>query len=143
MDDDKINLTKGPEEMDWKSATSISDEMIKDYCSTILANPAEYDGDKMLYTEQQIFDIFRLGVSTITSTEIWKRFVSVQKYWGRTVYRIMRNMNVGETKLFPFDRWNAARATASKLKESFGCVYKVTKKGETNSESEIQVVRLK
>ena len=143
MGSEEINLTNEPKEIKWFSSSSATDDDVKQCCSTILGNPGAYYNEKKLYTEEQVIDAFRSGVATITDTEIWKRFVSVQKYWGKTVYKEMRNMMVGEIKVFPYDKWSAARVAASKLKSDFECVFRVNKRQRQDKPDEILVERLK
>lgn len=143
MDSEEINLTNEPNEIRWYSSSSATDDEVKQCCSTILDNPDAYYNEKKFYTEEQVMDAFRQGVATITDTEIWKRFTSVQKYWGKTVYNEMRHMNAGDIKAFPYDKWSAARVAASKLKADFGCVFRVNKRERQGKDDEILVERLK
>ena len=39
-------------------------------------------------------------------------------------------MPVGSWMFFPLEKWNLARATASKLKEEYGCVFSVNRAGD-------------
>ena len=149
MNNGEINLTKEPNGIKWYSSASASDEEIKQYCSSILENPTivSIPGigyyDKKLYTEEQLIEAFRSGIATITDTDIWKRFVSVEKYWGKTAYNVMRKMNVGDIKVFPYKKWSAARVAASKLKADFGCEFRVNKQGFQGEQGDIQVERIK
>lgn len=143
MDGDKTSFTNDLNDIEWYSSASASDDQAKMCCSTIIGHPDEYYNEKKLYTEEQLIEAFRLGIATITDTEIWKKFVSVEKYWGKTAYNIMRKMNVGDVKFFPYDRWNAARSAASYLKANFGCIFRVNKRGLTGEEGDIQVKRVK
>lgn len=143
MGSEETILTNEPSEIKWFTSSLASDDEVRQCCSTIVGNPSCYSNDRKLYTEEQLIEAFRLGVSTITDTEIWRRFVSVEKYWGKTVYNTMRKMNVGDIKVFPYDKWSAARVAASKLKADFECVFRVNKRGYPGQEGEIQVERLK
>lgn len=46
------------------------------------------------------------------------------------VYPQLMNMPVGSWIFLPLEKWNRARATASKLKEEYGCVFSVNRIGD-------------
>lgn len=139
MGSDKTNLTIEPKEIDWRTATSISDEQVEAYGKDLLDNPM----CESTYTREQMIEMFRLGASTITDMEAWKTLVSVQEFREKNTYSVMRKMNTGDIVKFPYDRWSAARCAASKLKTMFGCEFRVNKRALSGEQGDIQVERLK
>lgn len=137
MGSDKTNVTVESDEFDWKSISTFTDD-------EILQKIEEATKCSMsTLTQEHIIQAFRLGVSAITNSDIWKKFVAVEKFRDKNIYRVMRKMNVGEVRTFEFERWAAARVAASKLKADFGCVFKVNKRGYTGEKGDIQVERVK
>ena len=137
MGSDRTNVTNEDDDFNWKSICTLTDEQILERTNDVLAS-----GDGT-YSSQQMIEMFRRGMSIITDTEVFKKFVSVNKYRDKNTYRVMRRMNVGDVCTFEYERWDAARVAASKLKADFGCVFRVNKRGYTGQKGDIQVERLK
>ena len=90
--------------------------------------------------------------NTLTKTKmgncVWKvkpedRLCRFCKYWhcedrpkgnrnkyDDPVYHKLIEMPVGSWMFFPLEKWNLARATASKLKEEYGCVFSGNRAGD-------------
>lgn len=57
-------------------------------------------------------------------------------------YQQMRDMDINQTLLFPFNRWKAVRASASSLKKGYGALFNVHKLGKIKEVGDISVTRL-
>ncbi len=144
MTEDKTTITK-PE---WISTYTYTDEEICSFADDELSYPFYEAGPNTpeaeiqeLYTKRQMLEMFRIG-SKITAERIYYR----KKPGKRNSvhprpYPLMRFMKKGDSILLPFEKWQAARTAACKLRKQFGSVFAVRKMiiGEP---SDIEVTRL-
>ena len=113
----------------WVTSKSVDDSHIESYCKEMISNATIIDGVPM-YTKEQMLNMFRTGYEEGIS----KRFVSP--------YTALRQMDVNDRILFPYEKWSTVRTSASKLKRQFGCLFRVRKTGEFNEHGKIEVVRI-
>ena len=130
----------------WVVTCTYSDEEIKEYGEEILASPAMTISVpssevklQALYDEDQMLRMFREGCLTILREKYKKKSKKNSK--PPRPFPILRDMAVGESVNVPFEKWQAARSAASKLKRDFGCVFVVRKVAKTGEIGEIEIYR--
>lgn len=127
---------------DWVAEKLFDDEFIASFCSDILLN---HPTTSPLYTQEQMFQMFRAGVLCMTREEFDKKVFEALKrsYRGNSPGYIMQHMKVGEKQSFPYSKWGAVRTAASTIKKRFGCVYSVNKVTLYGQVGNIEVMRIK
>ena len=117
---------KYSKEENWVSSKSLSDAQIKEYCKEIISSPTVVGGTPM-YTKKQMISMFKRG---------FEKGIFVYPFSA------MRQMDVYDRLVFPYEKWNSVRTAASKLKKQFGCTFRVRKDGPHNEKGDIVVVRI-
>ena len=124
---------------DWVSTISMSEKEIQDSTESILSNPTivskSNDGeDTNYYSYSQMIKMFVYG---------YKMHVlpTVNRKRKNSAFSKMRIMGKGDTITLPYDKWNAARSSASKLKTYYGVRFTVSAKKSEDSQW-IEVVRV-
>ena len=126
----------------WTATSSVSDEQISQYCANTLSTPTvNVDGQK-LYSQQQMIDMFRRGLEVQPSLSRFSKYETSGKINRGIPYHVLKNMDVGQFVLFPFEKWNAVRSCASMLKRVYGCRFRVTKEAPNNQIGRIKAIRL-
>ena len=101
---------------EWVTSESLDFEEIEQRGADILANPAftvKAVGSQtktFLYTREQMLEMYRYGYSL-----------------SQKPHTYMRNMEIGQSAVFPFKHWSTVRSAASMLKKRFGVVFAVKK----------------
>ena len=126
-----IGLSRG--QTDWVVTKSLDEEHISEYAKDLISSGSFINGERM-YTKRQLIQMFRIGYQVRKNDDI-------RKIWA-SPGTSMRQMDVGDVLSFPYEKWNAARSSASKLKKQFGCVFRVRKMSPGNEIGDIEVVRL-
>ena len=128
---------------DWFTTTSLNEENIRQQTKGLLNRPTLVDNttDERLYSESQMIEMFRFGFETISETEIGKKIIAQIKRKISTPYKIIRDMSVGEKKLFPYEAWNAVRSAAGVLKKVYGSTFRVSKLARAGEIGDIEVIR--
>lgn len=136
------------ESKDWVITQSMSDDSIRQYIKDLCNDPymtiKNPDGNsrKKLYSVEQLCDAFRLGIRAMSDTETGRRIMRERYKHSIKSYSVLREMNVGDKHIFPYELWNTVRTAASTLKKQYGSVFKVIKLGRTNEIGDIEVKRL-
>ena len=134
---------------DWIISCSLSDEMIKEYGSSILNKPFFWmnpqDATKQdipIYSQEQMIEMFRQGFMTMSRTDIGQKILKLKKQKWLRPYTLLRKMDVGRTITFPYDKWSSVRTAASRIKKQFGSVYQTRKISPMREQGDIEVTRI-
>ena len=101
----------------------------------ILDNPFS-DEESALYTREQMLQMFRLGVTSMTPTDH-----PVLSHTNATS-DLIRTMDVGDEMYFPFSQWNTLRSLAGYFKK-YNVLFHVTKTGPRKEKGLIKIKRTK
>lgn len=128
---------------DWFTTTSLNKEHIREQTKKLLNRPAMVDDstDERLYSEDQMLEMFRFGFETISETSVGKKIIAQLKRIASTPYRIIRNMDVGEKRVFPYESWNAVRSAAGAIKRVYGTTFRVVKLAKSGEIGDIEIIR--
>lgn len=123
---------------DWVSTFSLSEQEIQEIAQDILANPmfvSKTDtGDGInFYSYSQMVQMFVFGFNTNKPV--------IERKQRDSAFSKMRTMQKGDTITLPYEKWNAARTSASKLKTDYGVRFKVNVK-TIDDIRQIQVIRV-
>jgi len=116
-------------------SSSLNENEIMEYCKSILSSPSiEISGsvNKSFYDTGQLIEMFRYGYEYLYTCELN----------GASISRQLREMEVGDKRLFPFRYWESVRSIASILKKTFGSLYKTRKLGTRKEEGFIEIERV-
>ena len=150
MKEEKFTTSITASAYEWATSDSLTDDMVHQQLEKIFSEPImtinhnddpEFPEPTRLFSVEQLEESFRLGYMAMCKTDFGRNVINkkIKKYIKP--YNILRQMNVGEKKIFPNSVWPAARTAASKLKSEFGCCFKVTKLGKHGEDGDIEVLR--
>lgn len=131
MDDQRINLTKDISEPDFVSTSTAGALTKGENKIDIIDSPYKIENGTCLYTREQVEQMFKNNCNCSNR----------RKRRPDNVYCRIRKMNVGESLVFPYEDWNAARSAASQLR-LFGGKYRVTKGEPIGEPADITVKRI-
>ena len=130
----------------WVVTCTFSDEEIKEFGQVLLESPAmtvnlfSEEKGQNLYSEEQMLEMFREGCLAVLRQR-YKSKTNKRNSKPPRPFPILRDMKVGESVTVPFEKWQAARTAASKLKRDFGCVFIVRKIARNKEVGEIEILR--
>ena len=125
----------------------MDDAFIISFSNPILGKP-KYVSTKpgeetKLYSTEQMVDMFRAGFLSMSHQTFDKRVFEKTKSRSQSPFHIMKQMQVGSVRIFPYAKWNATRCAASTLKRQFGSVFVVQKTSQYKEIGDIKVKRVK
>lgn len=145
---DKTNFDKESKD-DWIVTATLTSEQIESYTKHILGNPALWvqsrftDGeDKPMYSQEQMIEMFNEGFRFVTTRSDLCRKIVPAKKRSTKPYMLLRNMDIGMSIVFPYEKWASVRTAASKIKREFGSVFQTRKLSPAKKEGNIKVTRI-
>ena len=128
-------MRSNPEEMVVWSAEQTTELTKEEALESLLANPSitisKEGADTYYYSSTQIHEAYKIGAQ-----------VSKKKRTKNAVYRVIRDMNIGDCLFFPIEKHGAVRTAASKLKSAFFVQY-ITGITMQHGEKEVRITRIK
>ena len=132
---------------DWPADRIMDDQFVSSFSDSILKKPAYVltnDNEKtILYSKEQMLEMFRAGFLSMTKESFDKSVFEAKKSKTQCPFRVLKQMKIGSTHIFPYSKWRATRSAASSLRRQFGCVFHVTKVSAYNEIGNIMVRRIK